>query len=208
MKKYIWLNPVTSDMLTNNNINVNELFKNLGYILVDLDCSIVDNVLSDYINMCKSTNNPLIDSRCPMVVEIIKEKYPELCKNIAPLDPIFIYCAKHLYKTLIKSNDDSILFIIAPCTSLCHYGNAVLKKDVIFTTWKHFKEKHEICIDLKARRTPIPLGFFDNTDLIIEKLTGESKILSNINKLIEYKSNIDLIEILYCKNGCHNGDGI
>lgn len=207
MKKYIWLNPVTTTSLEKSYIDYKKLLKDEGFIYVSIDSSLINSVREDYVRYCTYNNKTIIDSRCPKAIEVIKKEYPYLCKNIAPIDPIFINCAKYLFKKWVANDSNAILFMIAPCTSLCNHGNALFKNDVIFLTWLDFCKKNNIDINLTPQKTPIPLGFFDNTNLNVLKLTGKSNIINNINKVMTNDTQ-DLIEILYCKDGCHNGDGI
>lgn len=207
MKKYIWLNPVTTTALTKANIDYRNLLNSCGYIYVDIDTSLINEVKDKYIDYCEDNTRTIIDARCPKAIEIIKKEYPCLCQNVAPIEPIFITCANYLLNKWVLHDDDAILFMIAPCSSLCNHGNALFKNDVVFLTWKDFCLKNNLHINIETDITPIPLGFFDNTSLNVAKLTGEDNIINSIDTLISSDSK-DLVEILYCPNGCHNGDGL
>ena len=86
-------------------------------------------------------------------------------------------------------------------------GNNLHMDNTIFMTWLEFLESLNQNIEGNVLdNTPIPLGFFDRLNIEKESLSGNDNIESYF-KNNKFK-NLDMIEMLYCHNGCHNGDGV
>ena len=84
---------------------------------------------------------------------------------------------------------------------------AITPHDVWFISWKKFIEN----IGEEPRRivikdSPIPLGFFDDLGIKVDSISGEEEIKKYLLNIKDKDAR--LIEMLYCENGCHNGDGI
>ena len=54
--------------------------------------------------------------------------------------------------------------------------------------------------------SPIPPGYFNSLDAKITSISGPETV-EEYFKNQQHKEN-DLVEMLYCKNGCNNGDGV
>ena len=54
--------------------------------------------------------------------------------------------------------------------------------------------------------SPIPPGYFKSLDAKISSVSGKENI-ENHFKMSLHKQD-ELIEMLYCHNGCNNGDGV
>ena len=54
--------------------------------------------------------------------------------------------------------------------------------------------------------SPIPPGFFDSLGLEMDSLTGRGPIEAYLSA--GGRAEARLVELLYCENGCHNGDGV
>jgi iron only hydrogenase large subunit-like protein len=150
---------------------------------------------------------PVIDSRCPAIVKMIKKEFPELTESLAPIDPILITGAKMRLKEFKDEAD--VLTIISPCFSFAmdfELDNELKFAKTIITPWYLFK----ISIDFnvpqeKIENSPVPPGFFNYLGVRVYEASGENecrKLLSNI------PDNAQLLELLLCKNGCHKGDGL
>ena len=146
-------------------------------------------------------------SRCPKIKEYINTEYFEN----ADINPILIETALEIYGNL-NNKENSILYITTPCSYLRDLGNELKLENTTFITWKDFLKENNIILDsLKKKElneSPIPLGFFDKLKRIykVHSVSGEDAV-AEIFKNNIYKDN-DLIEALYCSNGCHNGDGV
>ena len=206
MEKYIWLNPVTKNMLHEANIDIARFVDKYGFKLIEVDDIVRKRVKAKYVEYVRDVNDTVIDSRCPLVVDYLVKKHPELKKYIAPIDPIFISTGKYFIEEYLGVDDEYQLVMISPCKALCNSGKNNSNNKIIYMTWVEFCVKFEIELDLKPKKTPVPLGFFDDTELKVGKINGEEEIEDIICKMKEDK--YDLIEILFCRDGCHNGDGI
>ena len=77
------------------------------------------------------------------------------------------------------------------------------------------KRKEEFIKDLNSHNknmvkmldeSPIPPGYFNSLDAKVTSLSGEENIVSYFKNNLHKKD--DLVEMLYCTNGCNNGDGV
>ncbi|MBS3938356.1 MAG: hypothetical protein KGZ50_07270 [Peptococcaceae bacterium] len=151
----------------------------------------------------------LIDSRCPKVVELVKEEYQQLISYLAPIEPILTTCAQGLYEEYIKPNPLSArLIMVTPCTDFVAYGAKKLPGQVRFITWKDFlREIDERSSFSRSVISPVPLGFFDGMGIPVVKVSGAKEITSLLAATIPKTDSGYILEILYCPQGCHNGDG-
>jgi iron only hydrogenase large subunit-like protein len=148
---------------------------------------------------------PVIDGRCPKIKELIHKEFPRFAKHIAPIDSILITNARR-QANMAREN----AVIVAPCS---YFELKKIEAPSAFFlaigTWKEFKEK----IDFhpkqkKLKKSPVPLGFFN------EPLFGNLKVYSasgakRCRKLLRNcPVDAELLELLWCKNGCRNGDGL
>ena len=97
--------------------------------------------------------------------------------------------------------------ITTPCETLANYGNNLNLKDTEFVSWNDFLKR----LDKKILRrildeSPIPLGYFTSIGLKSSSISGKENI-ENYFKNELYKED-ELVEMLYCNNGCNNGDGV
>ncbi|MCC5910577.1 MAG: hypothetical protein JJT76_09095 [Clostridiaceae bacterium] len=211
-KRFVWLNPVAEKIVDRD---YNDLLKQIeakGYIVVESNnqADIIRNAYKDYIEGTKS--KPIIDARCPAVVECIKRNYPEAIGHIAPIPPILIACAHELYEKYIKKGTEfTTLTIVTPCTELVDYGKGIFSKNVEFVTWREFKRIIDYkIVHKRLSSSPIPLGFFDGLPIKVKKASGEEGIEQVIKSIASnsISNHTELCELLLCQNGCHNGDGV
>ena len=94
-----------------------------------------------------------------------------------------------------------------PCQALADRGNELNLKNTKFIPWNQFLQTLNCGPEGKIHKeTPIPLGFFDELNFRTVSFTGEYDIREYFRK--DFTKEAQLIELLYCENGCHNGDGI
>lgn len=206
MTKFLWINPVTLNMLRDEGIDVNGFAKDLEFEFIDVNPIIAKGVKKLYVDYLKGQAKTIIDARCPLAVDYICEQFSELKDNIAPIKPIFITTAHVLYDRYINKETSDELYMISPCNALCNCDRELGSRRITYITWKDFKSKFNIEYDFKPISTPIPMGFFDNCDIKVYKANSKEDI-DGIKEVIK-EHNYDLIEVLYCKGGCHNGDGL
>ncbi|MGF7109116.1 hypothetical protein [Treponema pedis] len=198
MKKYIWLNPIVVNAYNTEDLK-EELFK-LGYIIVSHNINHLKIVLDKYRNFL-SDNSTLLDQRCPMITEYFKKNnFTVIYHNI---EPILIHAARELENR--SDLKDGQKWIVTPCLSLKSFGDNLNLKNTYFITWDEFVNVHKLKIPFKPlKNSPIPMGFFDSIAENVLKITD-----NNISDLTQEKLNkYKLVEGLFCRNGCHNGDGV
>ena len=204
-KKYIFLNPVVCSLYDVSYLE--RILKEKGFDIVYSNSNNIDIVRNKYAEKCSNSCKCIIDSRCPKIKEYINTEYFEN----ADINPILIETALEIHGNL-NNKENSILYITTPCSYLRDLGNELKLENTIFITWKDFLKENNIILDsLKKKElneSPIPLGFFDKLKRTykVHSVSGEDAV-AEIFKNNIYKDN-DLIEALYCSNGCHNGDGV
>ena len=198
------MNPVVDRMYPENVLNP-FLLKN-GYTRVYCETDWAQIVKEKYKNALQKTTATIMDMRCPMSVHLSKECVKKDVQAIFPeIEPILIHCAKEISERENLKGKEKI--IITPCQSLAQMGNKLQLNETIFYTWTSFLHKLKKPLYGKALdNTPIPLGYF--SEIAVEKwsLSGEESITKYL--LSEEWKKKRLIEMLYCHEGCHNGDGI
>ncbi|WP_317368459.1 hypothetical protein [uncultured Tyzzerella sp.] len=203
--KYILINPVTDQMYEKDILN--NFLKINGYTRVFTNNNWANVVMEKYDSTIKNTKNTtVIDMRCPLAVDVVKENTNKNENIIFPdIEPILIHCAREI--SLREDLKDGEKIIITPCKSLKEMGNKLLLDNTIFMTWLEFLKYLNNNIEGNfLKSTPIPLGFFDKLNVRKESLSGDENIKNYFkNKKFE---GLDIIEMLYCHNGCHNGDGV
>lgn len=203
--KYILINPVVDKMYKQDTLN--SFLKTNGYVRVFCNEDWANIVINKYKNVIKyAKGSTIIDMRCPLAVDTVKDIIDKDKNIIFPdMEPILIHCAKEI--SLREDLKDGEKIIITPCKSLKDMGNNLRMDNTIFMTWLEFLESLDQNIEGNVLdNTPIPLGFFDSLDVKKESISGNDNIESYFRKN-KFK-NLDIIEMLHCHNGCHNGDGV
>lgn len=203
MTKYIWFNPVVKSL--NSYQSLQEFVSKFSFNEVDVNADLITHVKEKYYETIKNSQKTVIDMRCPMAADLIKDEYND--DYIFPrIHPILIHCAIELADTYVK-NEDDFLIITTPCQSLADYGNNLRIKNTKFITWLNLlKEYNYTIVEDKLNESPIPPGFFDCSEVDVLNLKSKNEIDNYFMKTDAHKH--ELVEMLYCENGCHNGDGI
>ncbi|WP_148799580.1 hypothetical protein [Campylobacter concisus] len=202
MRKLLWLNPVVKNMYDFSTLK--ELLQNKGFNIVECEKDHVRDVKNSYKNLC--SKGMVLDSRCPRAVNFIRSNFKEFSNNISSLNPILIESAIELSS---KLKEDEWLYITTPCDDLAELGNSLKLERTTFLTWKKFKELNDINLQInKIESSPIPPGFFENLGIKTLSLCSKKKIQNAFSYKFSELKNYQIIELLYCENGCHNGDGL
>lgn len=175
-----------------------------GFTIVECKSDWISTVLDEYKTALSKTTKTLIDMRCPKAVEYVKSAFPTLNLDYPAIDPILIHCAKEISE---KYGTMGNITITTPCVSLADYGNSLSLKNTTFISWNRFAESIECSIPKShLSESPIPPGFFDGLNVRTKSVTNESNIRQFLcnEEFVDYK----VIEMLYCENGCNNGDGV
>lgn len=212
MTNYILINPVAEQMHKNNLKQViNELNFN-GYEIVTCSCQ-QKKVKNKFMNECKKIDNKIIlDTRCPEAIDYIKDNIELDELHIPQIEPILMHVSRILYDKHIKNNKGTTLTITTPCEALKKLGKNIFKQEgmdrIFFKTWNEICEMHNITKEKKCLESPIPLGFFRELDIDILEVGEKKQVLGAITKVKSKEINAKLIEMLLCKGGCNNGDGV
>lgn len=204
MKHYIWLNPVVWSMY--DKAKLEHAVCSRGYEIVECHEDHLSKVKNGYDDVISKSPFCVMDMRCPAAVAYAREHYPHSEVVYADIDPILINAAAELSRRF-EGEKDCLLTVITPCRELCELGRAKQFVNTRFLTWNEFKEMSDIRLEQKTLdNSPIPPGFFSSY--------GEEGIsLSTEEELDEFfgKKNFvgkKIAEMLYCKEGCHNGNGV
>ena len=202
---YIFINPVVANMYKKEELD--KLLIDNGYSRVEVENDWHKIVKEKYNEVIKSTKKTILDKRCPLAIDTISEYVNDEDSLIPQIDPILIHCGIELANR--EDLKDKKKIITTPCESLASYGNSKNLENTTFISWREFIKDLNINENTKAKlldNSPIPLGYFDGLDANVKSLSGEENIKSYFKNDL-YKEN-DLVEMLYCTNGCNNGDGV
>lgn len=203
MKKVVWLNPVVKNIY--DFAVLKEILQNKGFSVVECEKDHVDSVKNAYKNAL-AQSELIYDSRCPRAVNFIRANFKEQAALISNLNPILIESAMELS---VKLKEDEWLYVTTPCEDLAELGRELNLARTIFLTWKSFREQNEINLEMKRLgASPIPPGFFTNLGVKTLSLSSKEKMQNALSYKFSELKNYQIIELLYCENGCHNGDGL
>lgn len=202
---YIFINPVVGNMYRKEELD--ELLLNNGYSRVEVENDWHKIVKEKYNEALKSTEKTLLDKRCPLAIDTIDKYVNEDDAFIPQIDPILIHCGIELANREDLKGKKKV--ITTPCESLASYGNKKNLEDTIFISWKEFikdLDLHDKATVKLLDESPIPPGYFNSLEAKISTLSGKENIEEYFRSNL-YKES-DLVEMLYCTNGCNNGDGV
>ena len=203
MKKLVWLNPVVKNIY--DFAALKEILQERGFSVVECEKDHVNSVKNAYKNALVQ-KELIYDSRCPRAVNFIRENFKEQADLISNLNPILIESALELSS---KLKEDEWLYVTTPCEDLAELGRGLNLARTTFLTWKSFREQNEINLEMKRLgASPIPPGFFTNLGVKTLSLSSKEKIENALLYKFSELKNYQIIELLYCENGCHNGDGL
>ena len=201
--KYIWINPVTASMYDPAALNA---FLTLhGFVRVEASTHWLETVKEKYKQAVETAAHTVIDMHCPKIIDFIDAYELRNDVTIPDIEPILLHCGRE-----ISQREDLIgaeKIITTPCQALADLGNALHLKETRFLPWNQLITSvgGEIAAS-SLKESPIPPGFFEGLGCKKISVTEKEKICD----LFEHfkPGEYDLIELLYCKEGCHNGDGV
>ena len=203
MKKVVWLNPVVKNIY--DFAALKEILQNKGFSVVECEQDHVKSVKNAYKNAL-AQKELIYDSRCPRAVNFIRANFKEQAALISNLNPILIESALELSA---KLKEDEWLYVTTPCEDLAELGRGLNLARTTFLTWKSFREQNAINLKMRnIEQSPIPPGFFTNLGVKTLSLGSVEKIQNALSYKFSELKNYQIIELLYCENGCHNGDGL
>ncbi len=212
---YIWINPVAEGMYEPKKLT-NFLQKH-GYKQVKVTDDWLNIVKEKYqIAVTKASDRPVMDMRCPKTKQVMDEMDVTSKFTVPEIEPILIHCAREISVREDLQGEEKV--ITTPCQALADMGNALELPYTTFVTWNQFltilndrplkDEKTLTAWPLKE--SPIPPGFFKGLEVQTVSLTGEDEIREYFQTRFAKgtSNNVQLVEMLFCKHGCHNGDGV
>ena len=209
MSKYIWINPVAEKMYDDELDLIKYNLTKKGYIIVNCE-SQLEYVKEQYKKYSEEINGTILDCRCPESINFLKRNNLTYGFEIPMIEPILVRTSRVLYEKYIKNEEDTLI-ITCPCTQLRDFSRQAMndKVGIKFFTWKEFIENEGMESLGSVDESPIPLGYFKDTFENVLVLSSEEEILTGISSLKECnEKRYDIVEMLYCKNGCNNGDGL
>ncbi len=201
--KYIWINPVTSSMYAPADLN--RFLRQQGYVRIETSENYLEIVKEKYKALAEKTEKTILDVRCPAVLPLMEAYHLSSAITIPPIEPILIHCGREISRRESLRGHQKI--ITTPCYALADMGNALELPETRFIPWNRFLESTDSPPNpLPLGESPIPPGFFSDLGIAFSSVTGEAEIH---NYFKHYRpGETALVEMLFCKDGCHNGDGL
>ncbi len=200
---YIWINPVTDSMYETDILN--EFLWQHGYKRIDVSTDWPAVVKEKYQLAVERAAYTVMDMRCPKIKEVLEELDITSEVTVPQIHPILIHCAREISRREDLQGEEKV--ITTPCRALADMGNALGMKDTWFVPWNRFVESIGGKLpDIELGKSPIPPGFFSELKIKTASATGEEAIRDYLKNGIP--DEVQLVEMLFCKEGCHNGDGI
>lgn len=197
---YVLINPVTDRMT-----DPEELEKALcAHRLQRVTCreNWTRRVLEEYSAVLRTEKKTVLDTRCPMAVELVRALHIDRIRE-APVLPILLHCAKELSER--KDLQEGEIVVTTPCRALAEQGNHFKLPRTVFITAREFLDRIEYHSVKQLDCSPIPPGFFDSLGTVTVTATGLREIT---DKAVLLPPETRLFEVLFCPGGCHNGDGV
>lgn len=204
---YIWINPVVDRMYDADTLQT--FLDRHGYKRFFTEQNWLSVVKEKYREILKQSTDVVMDMRCPKTKEVLEDLGVEQGVLFPEIHPILIHCGQEGSQREDLLDGEKI--ITTPCQALADMGNALGLKDTYFVSWRAFLESlGEQPEGILPKESPIPTGFFKELGVKTDSLTGEEEIRDYFERFLAdgTKKEVQLIEMLYCKDGCHNGDGI
>ena len=199
--KYIWINPVTDSMYDKEALD--KVLLEHGYQRIKHTNDWAKVVREKYHQEILKSGKPVMDVRCPKIKALLEESDGCLEITVPEIAPILLHCGVECSK--MEENGEKI--ITTPCQALADMGNALSLPETKFVPWNQFAKSIGMdVLQKKIESSPIPPGFFDSLPIKTASISGENEIKCYLKQ--EISKGIQLVEMLYCKDGCHNGDGI
>lgn len=200
---YIWINPVVDSMYERTKLD--KFLQGHGYQRLEVMENWGKVVKEKYEKVVGKKQLPVMDMRCPEIRKMLESMEIREKVLVPEIEPILIHCGQELGERADLLEEKKI--ITTPCQSLADRGNELGLENTQFIPWNRFLEGiGEWPEAIALENSPIPPGFFDELKIHTVSITGEKTIRNYLENGIE--EGVQLVEMLFCENGCHNGDGI
>lgn len=203
--QYVFINPVVANMYIEAALDA-ALLQN-GYARVYVSEDWHGLVKEKYSQLVSQTEQTVLDQRCPKAIETVLPYVTEKTAKIPSIHPILIHCGMELAENEALQGIPKV--ITTPCQSLADYGNRLHLKDTTFIAWNEFLKQLNLENPIPRKpldSSPIPPGYFSNFEGKITSISGQETIAQYFQT--ESYLQDTLVEMLFCENGCHNGDGV
>lgn len=211
---YIWINPVAESMYEPKKLT--DFLQKHGYKQVKVTGDWLNIVKEKYRMAASKATDPVMDMRCPKTKQVMDEMGVTSKFIIPTIEPILIHCAREISARKDLQGEEKV--ITTPCQALANMGNALGLPNTTFIPWNQFLETmsdqsvrdNETLTTQQLKESPIPPGFFEDLELKTVSFTGEDDIRAyfEARHSKEMDKDIQLVEMLFCQCGCHNGDGL
>lgn len=202
---YVWINPVTEHMYEPHVLD--ELLQAHSHKRIRANIDWAAIVKEKYRIAVSQAPHTVIDMRCPKIRDVLEEQgiADGVDVTIPEINPILIHCGQEISWREVLQDQEKI--ITTPCQALADMGNALRLKDTWFVPWNQFLNALRTETDsMPPASSPIPPGFFADLNLKTASVTGETEIRKYFKNYTP--DEVELVEMLFCKGGCHNGDGV
>lgn len=198
---YIWINPVVDNMY--DAYVLDDFLRRYGHKRIEVSEDWGKVVREKYWREVCQADRPVADVRCPKVKNLLGEIENKMI--IPDINPILIHCGQEISGRSDLKEAEKI--ITTPCQALADIGNCLGLENTWFVPWNEFvRNSGARPEEKKLDESPIPPGFFSDLMVKTASVTGEEEIKEYLeNGMYE---DIHLLEMLFCKDGCHNGDGV
>ena len=200
---FIWINPVVDKMYEPKALE--EFLTAHGYKRIHASTDWLSIVKEKYWQEVAGANRPVMDMRCPATRALLDESGVADAVTLPDIKPILIHCGEECSNDVSWQDEEKV--IATPCRALADMGNALKLCNTRFIPWNQFVEMQgEEPERVQPKESLIPPGFFEGLDVKTDSITGEDEIRHYLKTGIPKE--VQLVEMLFCKEGCHNGDGI
>ncbi len=199
---YILINPVTASMYDMRLLS--EFLAGRGFTPVSCRTDWIRLVREKYADAAACAAKPLVDMRCPEAVAFVRGSFPGAPVLYPDIEPILLHCAREI---AARFGDKDAVTVTTPCRALADYGNAIGLKNTQFVAWSTFARQTGCRLpSVHLAQSPIPPGFFSRTGDRVRSVSGKACI-GRFFAEGRYEG-ARIVEMLFCPDGCNNGDGV
>lgn len=203
MDKFLWINPVATEMYDSPGLR--QQLEQRGFEVVACGQDHIAAVREKYRLAIAKAEGCLADMRCPLAVDYIKAEYNPPFLEYPAIEPILLHCARELQQRL---EGKGRLYVTTPCEALRDLGRSLNLPGVAFLTWVEFVRQEGLLLQKAAlQASPIPPGFFGEYGARGGMLDSKEKIDEFFSAGPQQPAE-SILELLYCPQGCHKGNGV
>ncbi len=201
--------------------------KLIGFHAIEEMAVNAEPFLDTYSNLLQNTDKYIISSHCPIIVNLVEQKFPKLLDHLAPIENEAVIHARLLKQ---KYGDDIKVVHISPCLSMVGKENDIdltltldQALDFIFSRKVDKEELAKAMEEVEVTQfkpvgAPLAMasglmkqmverGVLQNTD--VQYLSGLSTCIAALEELEKTPNfNCRFIELDGCRNGCVAGFGL